>query len=166
MIADLRVTGSPLSAVSIGLLGRDFVEVTESNMTLTFELSVRGLSFGVVPLRVVAVSYDGLEELRESFGIESSLKDIAGSNPLPSVPAMPCEFAQFGCCDCFNVPHVQIWTSMGHCRLWSSLQTWFHSLRFSPFPCTVTEFLKGRGRAFWCCLVLCWRSWILVIRDS
>ena len=99
-----EITACTFPAVSISLVGRDFVEVTESNSTLTFELEVTGLSFGVVPLRVVAVSYGGLEELRESFGIESTLEDIAGSDPLPSVSALPCELTQLQCCSCLTIP--------------------------------------------------------------
>ena len=77
--------------VIISLVGGDFVEVTETDLTLTVELAVTGLSFGIIPLRVVAVSYAGLEEMRDFFNINSSLEDIAGSNPLPSMSAVPCE---------------------------------------------------------------------------
>ena len=77
--------------MAIRVVGGDFVEATETDLTLAVELLVTGLSFGTIPLRVVAVSYAGLEERRNSFNIQSSLEDIAGSNPLPSTSAMPCE---------------------------------------------------------------------------
>lgn len=80
-----------LSAVSIRLVGGDFVVVTESDSTLRIELAVSGLSFGAIPLRVVAASYSDFDDLREAFGIESTLEEIAGSNSLPSALALPCE---------------------------------------------------------------------------
>ena len=72
------------------------MQATESDLTLTIQLAVTGLSFGVVPLRVLAVSYVGFEELMESFGVQSTLEDIAGSNPLPSASALPCEHGLVG----------------------------------------------------------------------
>lgn len=106
-------------AVSISLVGRDFVVARESNLTLTFELAVTGLSFGVVPLRVLAVSYEGFEEMRGSFGLDSTLEEIAGSNTLPSVSALPCKLSVLEHCFCFQlVLHAtQIWTSTGQSRL-------------------------------------------------
>ncbi len=67
------------------------MEATEANLTLAVELAVTGLSFGSIRLRVAAVSYAGLEEMRDSFDINSTLIEIAGSNPLPNASAVPCE---------------------------------------------------------------------------
>ena len=85
---------SPLylhTAVSISLVGEDFVNVTESGLTLTIQLEVTGYSFGVVPLRILPVTYSQFDELREMFGVKSTLSDIAGSRVIPSQPALPCE---------------------------------------------------------------------------
>lgn len=65
--------------------------VSEADLTLTVELAVTGLSFGVIPLRAVAVSYAGFREVRGSFGVASTLEEIAGSNPLPRRSALPGE---------------------------------------------------------------------------
>lgn len=85
------MTACVFAAVSIRVVGGDFVMVTESNLTLTFDLAVTGFSFGAIPLRVAAVSYDGFDEMQNSFGVNATLQEIAGSNLLPSMSADACE---------------------------------------------------------------------------
>ena len=80
--------GSLCVAVIISLLGEDLLELSESNLTVTLELEVMGFSFGGIPLRVVAVSYDDFEMLRTMFGVNSTLEDVAAGMDIPDVSAL------------------------------------------------------------------------------
>lgn len=81
-----------MSAVlSISLVGEEFVDVTESETMLTIQLELTGFSFGVIPLRILPVSYSQFENLRERLEIKLTLMDIAGSQPIPSQSSLPCE---------------------------------------------------------------------------
>ena len=80
--------GSLCVAVIISLLGEDLLELSESNLTVTLELEVMGFSFGGIPLRVVAVSYDDFEMLRTMFGVSSTLEDVAAGMDIPDVSAL------------------------------------------------------------------------------
>ena len=83
---------SLFAAVSIALLtGEDLLNVSESDLTLTIQLEVTGYSFGVVPLRILPLTYSQFEELRNVFGIRSTLSEIAGSGMLPNETALPCK---------------------------------------------------------------------------
>ena len=73
--------------------GEDLVNVTESNRALTIQLRVTGYSYGVVSLQILPVTYSRFEELRDMFGITSTLREIAGSRLLPSDTALPCEIS-------------------------------------------------------------------------
>ena len=73
--------------------GEDSVNVTESDHAITIQLRVTGYSYGVVPLQVLPVTYSQFEELRDMFGITSTLREIAGSRLLPSDTALPCEIS-------------------------------------------------------------------------
>jgi len=81
------------TAVSIKLVGEDLVNITESSRTLRIQLEVTGYSFGLVPLQILPVTYSRFEELRNMFGITSTLSEIAGSRVLPSETALSCEIS-------------------------------------------------------------------------
>ena len=78
-------------AVTISLLGENLLEEIESNLTLTFQLQLTGYSYGVIPVTVVPVSYSDFEILRTTFGVDSTLNEIAAGRVLPSDSALPCE---------------------------------------------------------------------------
>ena len=85
--------------MSIKLVGEELVDVTESGLMFTIQLEVTGYSFGTVPLQILPVSYSEFEELREMFGISSTLSEIAGSREIPSESALPCEISNLeNCC--------------------------------------------------------------------
>ena len=65
--------------MSINLVSEDLVNVTESALTLSIQLEVTGFSYGVVPLQILPVTYSQFDELRQTFGVKSSLKDIIAS---------------------------------------------------------------------------------------
>ena len=77
--------------MSIKLVGEELVDVTESGLMFTIQLEVTGYSFGTVPLQILPVSYSEFGDLREMFGISSTLNEIAGSREIPSELALPCE---------------------------------------------------------------------------
>ncbi len=77
--------------MSISLIGEDIVNVTESGLTLTIQLEVTGYSFGIVPLQILPLTYSQFEELRQTFGVKSTLSDTAGSRMFPSESATPCQ---------------------------------------------------------------------------
>ena len=77
--------------MTIRLVGEELVNVTESGLMFTIQLEVTGYSFGTVPLQILPVSYSEFGELREMFGISSTLNEIAGSREIPSKLALPCE---------------------------------------------------------------------------
>ena len=79
------------AAVSISLVGEDLLQVTESNLTLTLQLEVRGLSLGEVTVRVVPVSYSDFETLRTMYAVNSTLEDLAAGRDIPGQSALPCE---------------------------------------------------------------------------
>ena len=76
-------------ALTIAIVGEDVVELNESSNTLTLQLTVTGVSFGVVPLRVIPVSYSQYEELRSTFSLDSTLSDIVGGRAIPLESALP-----------------------------------------------------------------------------
>lgn len=76
-------------AFTIAIVGEDVVELNESSNTLTLQLTVTGVSFGVVPLRVIPVSYSQYEELRSTFSLNSTLSDIVGGRAIPLESALP-----------------------------------------------------------------------------
>ncbi len=115
------------------------MDVRESNLTLSFQLAVTGLSFGVVPLRVVAVSYSDFEQLRGTFGIETPLVDIAGSDLLPSSSALPCELTQ---CPWILLFHLTLHTDLDFN---GTLQTLEFTADLAPFSETVTISLYNDG---------------------
>ena len=78
-------------AVVIELLTADLVNVTETRQTLTIQLEVMGYSYGVIPLQVLPLTYSQFEEIRERFGIRTSISEINGSEILPDESAQPCE---------------------------------------------------------------------------
>ena len=81
----------PSPAVAIDLLTADVVNITETGQSLTIQLRVTGYSYGIVPLRILPLTYDQFEEMRDRFGVNSTLRDIAGSETIPGEPAQPCE---------------------------------------------------------------------------
>ena len=74
--------------VIISLVGEDLLELRESNLTVSLELEVMGLSFGDIPVRVVAVSYGDFEMVRTMFGVNSTLEDIAAGRDIPDMSAL------------------------------------------------------------------------------
>ena len=85
--------------MSISIVGEELVDVTESGLMFTIQLEVTGYSFGTVPLQILQLSYSEFGELREMFGISSTLNDIAGSRDIPSESALPCEISNLeNCC--------------------------------------------------------------------
>ena len=81
----------PSPAVAIDLLTADVVNITETGQTLTIQLRVTGYSYGIVPLRILPLTYDQFEEMRDRFGVNSTLRDITGSETIPGESAQPCE---------------------------------------------------------------------------
>ena len=75
----------------IDLVGQDLLELSESNLTLTLQLEVTGLGFGVIPLTVVPVSYADFDTLRASFGVDSTLEEVADGQAIPLESAQPCK---------------------------------------------------------------------------
>ena len=75
----------------ISLLGDDLLEEIESNLTVTFQLQWTGVSFGVIPLTILPVSYSDFERLRASFGVNSTLEDISAGRVIPVESAEACE---------------------------------------------------------------------------
>ena len=85
--------------MSISIVGEELVDVTESGLMFTIQLEVTGYSFGTVPLQILPVSYSEFEELREMFGISSTLSEIFVSGVIPSESALPCEISNLeNCC--------------------------------------------------------------------
>ena len=85
--------------MSISIVGEELVDVTESGLMFTIQLEVTGYSFGTVPLQILPVSYSEFGELREMFGISSTLNEIAGSRMIPTESALPCEISNLeNCC--------------------------------------------------------------------
>ena len=77
--------------MTIKLVGEELVDVTESGLMFTIQLEVTGYSFGTVPLQILPVSYSEFGELREMFGINSTLNEFVGSRDIPLELALPCE---------------------------------------------------------------------------
>ena len=86
----------PSLAVLIELVGQDLLELSESNLTLTLRLEVTGFGFGAIPLTVYPVSYADFEVLRASFGVDSTLEEVADGRAIPPQSAQPCECRQSG----------------------------------------------------------------------
>ena len=78
-------------AATINIVDEEFVNVSESDLTLTIQLELTGFSFGVISLQVIPVSYSQFEDVRERFGIMRTLMEIAGSQQVPSQSSVPCE---------------------------------------------------------------------------
>ena len=81
----------PSPAVEIDLLTADVLSITETGQTLTIQLQVTGYSYGIIPLRILPLTYDQFEEMREIFGVNSTFRDIASSERIPGESAQPCE---------------------------------------------------------------------------
>ena len=78
-------------AATINIVDEEFVNVSESDLTLTIQSELTGFSFGVIPLQVIPVSYSQFEDVRERFGIMRTLMEIAGSQQVPAQSSVPCE---------------------------------------------------------------------------
>ena len=78
-------------AAAINIVDEEFVNVSESDLTLTIQLKLTGFSFGVIPLQVIPVSYSQFEDVMERLGIKLTLMEIAGSQQVPSQSSVPCE---------------------------------------------------------------------------
>ena len=77
--------------VSVRLVGEDLLQEIESNKTVTFQIGLSGLAFGVLPVTVIPVSYSEFEAVRTNFGVDSILDDIAAGLEIPQQSAQPCE---------------------------------------------------------------------------
>ena len=78
-------------AAIINIVDEEFVNVSESDLTLTIQLELTGFSFGVIPLQVIPMSYSQFEDVMERLGIKLTLMEIAGSQQVPSQSSVPCE---------------------------------------------------------------------------
>ena len=78
-------------AVMISLVGEDLLQVREFNLTLTMRLEWSGLSFGVIPLTVLPVSYADFDLERARFGVSSTLNQLYEGGDIPVASALACE---------------------------------------------------------------------------